>query len=101
MHALAQAREVSWKPIPVALGVRVLFSVWFPSGNQKDPINYTENLLDALEGIAYENDSQAIEVVVILEGYDKADPRIEVIVEPTDRARPVPPSRQKKRGDTR
>ena len=96
MTALVQAREVGWKPIPKGTGVVVKFFVHFPSGVQRDPINYTECLLDALEGVAYDNDSQVIDSEVHFEGYDKENPRIVVGVNEANRPIPLPPSRQPK-----
>jgi len=97
LTAYAQARERRWTAIPAERGVRVEFTVYFPSGRQKDPANYTEVLLDALEGVAYENDSQVIDMCVRLGGYDRDDPRVEIVVEESSRERPRPPSRQRRR----
>ena len=95
--ALAQAREKGWQPIPKALAVGVEFVVYFPSGRQKDPANYTESLLDSLEGVAYEDDRQVIEMCVKLAGFDAKNPHISIRVWELSRAMPVPPSRQAKR----
>lgn len=95
--ALSQARERGWVPFPNGAAVGVEFVVYFPSGRQKDPANYTEVLLDALEGVAYENDRQVIEMCVKLAGYDKERPHISVRVWGLNRSLPVPPSRRAKR----
>lgn len=97
MHALSQAMAEGWKPIPSHKAVEIDFFIWFPSGLQKDPINYTENLLDALEGVAYENDRQCTRVGVMLVGYDKMHPRIEIEVRKSAIPLPVPPSKQKRK----
>jgi Holliday junction resolvase RusA-like endonuclease len=96
MIALCHAQEIGWKPIEKGMSVSVAFVVHFPSGRQRDPANYTENILDALEGVAYENDNQVVEMSVLLAGYDKENARIKVVVTDLNRPMPLLPSRQPK-----
>lgn len=62
--------------VPVSITVRV-----FRQQRRGDLLNFEKVLCDALEGVAYVNDSQIVEAHLYL-GDDKYNPRVEVEVLP-------------------
>jgi len=68
---------------PLPKGTRLVMHLMFfypyePSGN--DIFNAPKSICDALEGIIYENDNQFV-IGSVGKAKDKAEPRIEVVVE--------------------
>jgi crossover junction endodeoxyribonuclease RusA len=60
---------------PVSVTIRV-----YRKRHAGDLDNFLKVTLDALQGAAFENDSQVTQIVASLESVDKAHPRVEVIV---------------------
>ena len=61
---------------PVGLKVRL----WFPDRRRRDADNVVKAIMDALNGLAYSDDSQVIELFVSRQ-IDRQRPRAEVTVE--------------------
>ena len=68
------------KPLQGELSVSVRF--FFATKRKRDLDNQNKLILDALSGIAYEDDSQ-ISTLTLVRGYDTARPRIEVHISST------------------
>ena len=79
--------KVQWKrPIltgPLSMHIRFFFG----SKRKRDLDNQNKLVLDALTGIAYEDDSQ-IDELHLYRHYDKSAPRIEIELVPTRMAEP-------------
>jgi Holliday junction resolvase RusA-like endonuclease len=68
-----------WKGKPLQGDISVSITLYFGTKRKADLDNFNKLSLNALSGIAYEDDSQIAELH-LSRGYDKARPRIEVIV---------------------
>ena len=71
--------------------VNVNFYMYPPSGNQRDPHNYMEVVLDGLEGVAYLNDQQGKNGSWHFMGTDRQNPRMIIDVSPAPLLLEVPP----------
>ena len=65
---------------PYEGAVRLLIDLWLPDRRRRDVDNCAKSICDALNGIAYEDDSQIVELI-IRRHIDRERPRAEVIVE--------------------
>ena len=61
---------------PVRLGV----NLWFPDRRRRDVDNVAKSVLDALNGVAWNDDSQVAELIVARD-LDRDEPRAEITVE--------------------
>jgi Holliday junction resolvase RusA-like endonuclease len=71
--------KAQWKGKPLEGDIEVSVTLYFGTKRKADLDNFNKLSLDALTGIAYEDDSQ-IAKLTIERGYDKARPRIEISV---------------------
>ncbi len=74
-YLLAQARPISGL-------VSVNFSVFRPQ-KRGDLDNYNKIMFDALQGLAYENDNQIVEIHSFRKD-DKDNPRVEILIHEAD-----------------
>jgi len=65
---------------PCEDGVRLDIVLWMPDRRRRDLDNCAKSICDGLNGIAYEDDSQIVELIV-RRHVDRERPRAEVIVE--------------------
>ena len=65
------------KKRPTSLGVEMEITLFFKDNRKRDVDNYNKLVLDSLEGIVYQDDSQ-IQKLTITKNYSKENPRIEV-----------------------
>lgn len=70
-----------WKGKPLAGDIELSITLYFGTKRKADLDNFNKLSLDALTGIAYEDDSQ-IAALTLKRAYDKQKPRIEVTVAP-------------------
>lgn len=77
---VARAARGWWTQPPTEADVFVWVRLWFPDRRKRDAGNYRKLITDALTGIVYADDSQACDERQTKIGYDKANPRAEVIV---------------------
>ena len=68
-----------WKGKPLSGNVSLSAHFFFKTKRRRDLDNQNKLILDALTGIAYEDDSQISELH-LFRGYDNANPRIEVAI---------------------
>jgi Holliday junction resolvase RusA-like endonuclease len=73
--------RAQWKGKPLTGEVRVHITLCFGTKCRADWDNFHKLSMDALSGIAYEDDSQIKQATVAL-AYDKQRPRIEIAVSP-------------------
>jgi len=66
-----------WKGPKLEGDIRVSVTFYFATKRKRDLDNQNKLILDALTGIAYEDDSQIAEMY-LRRAYDKARPRIEL-----------------------
>ena len=64
-------------------GVRLDIMLWMPDRRRRDLDNCAKSICDALNGIAYEDDSQIVELI-IRRHVDRDRPRAEIRVETTE-----------------
>ncbi len=76
--AIAAASAAGWRPIADASYALDLVVV-FPDARRRDLDNVTKSLCDALNGVAWLDDSQVAELHV-RRGIDRASPRVEVTI---------------------
>jgi Holliday junction resolvase RusA-like endonuclease len=69
--------KAQWKGKPLAGDIDVSITLYFGTRRRADWDNFHKLSMDALSGIAYEDDSQIKQATVAL-AYDKERPRIEV-----------------------
>lgn len=69
-----------WKAKPIKGPLDLYIKLFFKIKRNHDIDNYNKLVLDALTGIVYEDDGQ-IQGMYIEKGYDKANPRVEVIAQ--------------------
>src|SRR5258707_11434085 len=69
--------KAQWKGKPLEGDIEVSITLYFGTKRKADLDNFNKLSLDALTGIAYEDDSQ-IARLTIERGYDKFRPRIEL-----------------------
>lgn len=69
-----------YKDDPIEGDVKIRFDVFVPDNRRRDVFNVTQIIMDALEGIAYNDDKQIKDGRVINVGLDKDNPRVEVTV---------------------
>lgn len=65
------------KKRPTSLSVEMEITLFFKDKRRRDVDNYNKLVLDALEGIAYQDDSQ-IQKLTVIKNYSKENPRIEI-----------------------
>jgi crossover junction endodeoxyribonuclease RusA len=70
--------RAQWKGKPLEGDVEMSITLYFGTKRKADLDNFNKLSLDALTGIAYEDDSQ-IAKLTIERAYDKAHPRIEIL----------------------
>lgn len=75
-----------WKGKPLQGDVSLSITLYFGTKRKADLDNFNKLSLDALTGIAYEDDSQVAELH-LKRGYDKARPRIELVLHELDQTR--------------
>lgn len=68
-----------WKGKPLTGDICLDIRLYFDNHRKRDWDNFHKLSMDALTGIAWEDDSQIKEATVKM-GYDKADPRIELFI---------------------
>lgn len=68
-----------WKKKPLKRDLKLSIDIFHYDRRKRDIDNYNKLVLDAMEGLVYENDHQIIELC-IRKYYDKENPRILVIV---------------------
>lgn len=76
-EAIAWEIRSGWKGEPLTEDVAVNVIIYFGNNRANDIDNYLKIILDAAEGILFENDSQITELHVFKE-YDKENPRVEL-----------------------
>lgn len=64
--------------------VKVEERIYMPDRRRRDIRNVGKLFEDALEGVAYEDDDQIRELVMIHCGVDREEPRVELTVEPIE-----------------
>lgn len=69
-----------WRGAPLKGSIRVSIRFFFQTKRRRDLDNQNKLVLDALTGIAYEDDSQ-IDELHLCRSYDKERPRIEIKLE--------------------
>ncbi len=69
-----------WKGKPLTGSVKLSLTFFFKTKRCRDLDNQNKLVLDALSGIAYEDDSQ-IDVLCLFREYDASNPRIEVSIQ--------------------
>lgn len=70
-----------WKTVPLKGSLEVSIKLFFPDQRRRDWDNWHKLSMDALTGIAYEDDSQ-IEIAHVEKFIDRETPRIEIIIKP-------------------
>jgi crossover junction endodeoxyribonuclease RusA len=73
--------RAQWKGKPLVGDIEVSITLYFGTKRKADLDNFNKLSLDALTGIAYEDDSQ-IAKLTIERSYDKTRPRIELVMQP-------------------
>lgn len=63
---------------PIALTARC----FFPDRRRRDAVNISKMVCDAMSGLVMDDDSQIEDERWIKAGYDKANPRVEIILSP-------------------
>lgn len=76
-EAIAWEIRSGWKGEPLTEDVALNVIIFFGNNRANDIDNYLKIILDAAEGILFENDSQITELHVFKE-YDKENPRVEL-----------------------
>ena len=66
-----------YKKRPTSLNVEMIIVLFFKDKRKRDVDNYNKLVLDSLEGIVYQDDSQ-IQTLGIKKDYSKDNPRIEI-----------------------
>jgi Holliday junction resolvase RusA-like endonuclease len=69
-----------WKGPPLTGDVGLHITFYFGTKRRRDLDNQNKLVLDALTGIAYEDDSQIADLH-LLRAYDKGRPRVEIAIE--------------------
>jgi Holliday junction resolvase RusA-like endonuclease len=69
--------KAQWKGKPLACDIEVSITLYFGTKRKADLDNFNKLSLDALTGIAYEDDSQ-IAALHLRRAFDKKNPRIEI-----------------------
>jgi crossover junction endodeoxyribonuclease RusA len=72
-----------WRGAPIADDLDVSIRFYFKTKRRRDLDNQNKLVLDALTGIAYEDDSQ-ISALHLFRDLDPTSPRIEIAVTPLD-----------------
>lgn len=91
MEAFLKCKE----PWPTDRLYRLEVRCYFADGRQRDLDNVTKAVADALNKIAYRDDSQ-IHAVLCLRDFDAANPRTEVTLQAYEQLAPVPKRRGRK-----
>lgn len=76
--------KAQWKGPPLTSDIEMSITLFFGTKRRADLDNFNKLNLDALTGIAYDDDSQ-IAVMHIQRAYSKDRPRIEVTITPCDK----------------
>ena len=86
----ASARDIAYTAMcasgwtcPMGEKVVVEYTIWWPDRRRRDSANLEKLMLDALEGTCYDDDRWALPRCQDF-SYDKADPRVEVVVRRKD-----------------
>ena len=74
-----QAAAICWQGEPTAEPVRVELRFWRGDKRQADLDNLSKAILDALNGVAWKDDGQIIQLVAY-KHYNKARPRVDIKV---------------------
>jgi len=77
---IAHRARLWWRQPPTESEVSVWVRLWFPDRRKRDAGNYRKGITDALTGIVYADDSQAVDERQTRVGFDKAHPRAEITV---------------------
>ncbi|MFO0254558.1 MAG: RusA family crossover junction endodeoxyribonuclease [Betaproteobacteria bacterium] len=77
-ESIGQRARLWWRQPPTEAEVFVWVKLWFPDKRKRDPGNYRKLVTDALTGIVYADDQQAIDERQTRIGFDKDHPRAEV-----------------------
>lgn len=85
LQAKMAANKSGWVCAPKGTKVVLRMWFWWPSRRRRDTHNATKGLLDALEGIVYEDDQYALPRIIDW-GVDRANPRVEIEVELAEEA---------------
>jgi crossover junction endodeoxyribonuclease RusA len=75
--------KAQWKGKPLTGNIEVAITLYFGTKRRADLDNFNKLSLDALTGIAYEDDSQIAELH-LYRGYDKMQPRIQITIAGAD-----------------
>ena len=81
-EAYAWEAKSQWRDKPLTDDLHVHVTFYFGSRRKRDLDNQNKIILDALSGVVYEDDSQIAELHLV-RGYDKENPRIRIVVQPT------------------
>lgn len=79
VHWLAAAARVRWSKIPVGVEAAVTLRFFMPNRRVKDSDNLAKGVLDAINKLAWHDDSQVTELHVYRE-IDPRTPRVEVTI---------------------
>ena len=84
--ARVAANSCGWEC--ASLGTKVVVRLWFwwPNGQRRDTHNTLKGVLDAWEGVLYEDDKDVLPRIMDF-GVDRKNPRIEVEVTLADEGR--------------
>lgn len=77
---ISERARLWWRQPPTEADVFVWVRLWFPDKRKRDAGNYRKLVTDALTGIVYADDSQAVDERQTKIGYDKVNPRAEVVI---------------------
>jgi Holliday junction resolvase RusA-like endonuclease len=78
-----------WGQPPLGGELSVVARFWFPDRKRRDPLNYAKLICDAMSGIVYVDDVQLADSRFIRVGYDKHNPRVELVIEMLDDGEPA------------
>ena len=78
---IALAAEIAgeWTTAPLSTPVELNIKQYFGDKRRRDIDAHLKILLDAMEGIVYDNDNQIFEMHVT-KNYDKENPRVEITI---------------------
>lgn len=68
-----------YSSLPLKTPLEVKMSVWHGTKRKSDIDNFNKLVFDALSKLVYEDDSQ-IQELSIIKGYDKENPRVELLI---------------------
>lgn len=85
-ESYARQARAQWKGPPIAGPVEVSIAIFFGTRRKCDWDNFHKLSMDALTGIAWEDDSQ-IQLATVRKGYDKERPRMEITIKEMEHGR--------------